>query len=49
MLFLLCSQSVKTGGDQLVAALQHRNGPSAVHGATSTLSADQARSQDPNP
>jgi len=33
MLFLLCTdQSVKTGGDQLVAALQHRIGPSAVHG-----------------
>src|ERR1700723_2569219 len=32
MLFLLCTdQSVKTGGDQLVAALQHRIGPSAVH------------------
>src|SRR6202046_5536077 len=33
MLFLLCTdQSVKTGGDQFVAALQHRIGPSAVHG-----------------
>jgi DNA-binding IclR family transcriptional regulator len=33
MVFLLCTdQSVKTGGDQLVAALQHRIGPSAVQG-----------------
>src|SRR5580698_4446638 len=33
MLFILCTdQSVKTGGDQLVAAIQHRIGPSAVHG-----------------
>jgi DNA-binding IclR family transcriptional regulator len=33
VLFLLCTdQSVKTGGDQLVAVLQHRTGPSAVHG-----------------
>src|SRR5215472_13774907 len=32
-LFLLCTdQSVKTGGDQVVAALQHRVGLSAVQG-----------------
>ena len=32
-LFLLCTdQSVKTGGDQVVAALQNRVGPSVVRG-----------------